>query len=88
MGAGETRLSGLAIASVVVGLVWFYWIGSVLALVLGYMAKKEIDASGGRITGRGFAIAGIVLGWIGVAVFAMIVLVTLLAAFALSSLPP
>lgn len=59
--------NGLAIASFALGLVWMYWIGSVLALVLGYRAKRQIDASGGRQTGRGLALAGIVLGWLGVA---------------------
>lgn len=67
-----------------VGLLWFAWIGSVLALVLGYAAKREIDASGGRVTGRGIAIAGIVLGWIGVGLFLLLILLTFLAAFAVS----
>lgn len=53
------------------GIIWIYWIGSVLALVFGYIAKRRIDESGGRETGRGLAVAGIVLGWIGVAVFAL-----------------
>jgi hypothetical protein len=65
--AGAPRTNGMAIASLVLGIVWLYWIGSILALIFGYVAKKEIDRSGGRETGRGLAIAGIVLGWIGVA---------------------
>ena len=40
---------------------------SIVALILGYQAKGEIDRSGGRQSGRGMAVAGIVLGWIGVA---------------------
>jgi hypothetical protein len=43
------------------------WMGSILALVFGYVAKKQIDRSGSRQTGRGMAVAGIVLGWVGVA---------------------
>lgn len=38
-----------------------------LALIYGNKARNEIDASGGRLGGRGMATAGIVLGWIGVA---------------------
>lgn len=57
----------MAIASMVLGIVWIYGIGSVLALIFGYQAKAQIDRSGGRESGRGMAIAGIVLGWIGVA---------------------
>jgi hypothetical protein len=60
------RTNGLAIASLVLGIVWVYWIGSILALIFGYKAKGEIDRSNGMQTGRGMAIAGIVLGWIGI----------------------
>ena len=58
--------NGLAIASMVVGILWLYWIGSIVALIFGYIAKKQIDASGGTQSGRGMAVAGIVLGWVGV----------------------
>jgi hypothetical protein len=62
------RTNGLAIASLVLGILWIYWIGSVLALVFGYVAKNQIDHSDGFQGGRGMAIAGIVLGWVGVGV--------------------
>jgi ABC-type phosphate transport system permease subunit len=54
----------MAIASLVMGLIWLYWIGSILALVFGYIAKNQIDRERGRLTGRGMATAGIVLGWL------------------------
>jgi Domain of unknown function (DUF4190)/Uncharacterised protein family UPF0547 len=60
------KTNGMAIASLVLGIVWVYWVGSILALVFGYMAKKQIDESGGTQSGRGMAVAGIVLGWVGV----------------------
>jgi uncharacterized protein DUF4190/uncharacterized protein UPF0547 len=59
------RTNGFAIASLVLGIVWIWWIGSILALVFGYVGKAQIDRSGGRETGRGLAVAGIVLGWVG-----------------------
>jgi hypothetical protein len=71
------KTNGLAIASMVLGIVWLYWVGSILALVFGYIAKAQIDRSGGQETGRGMAIAGIVLGWIGVGF--MILVIVLLA---------
>src|SRR5438874_3667354 len=77
--AAVPRTNGLAIASLVVGIVWIYGIGSVLALVFGYTAKSQIDASGGRETGRGFAVAGIVLGWVGIG--GVILFILLVAAF-------
>jgi hypothetical protein len=58
--------NGMAIASLVLGILWIYWIGSILALILGHVAKRQIRRTGE--TGGGMATAGIVLGWIGIAV--------------------
>lgn len=69
------RTNGLAIASMVLGIVWAYWIGSILALVFGYLAKRQIVESGGTQTGDGMATAGIVLGWVGVGFFAFFVVI-------------
>lgn len=75
-----------AVASLVLGIANFIAIplvGAILALVFGYKAKGEIDRSEGRQGGRGLAVAGIVLGWIGVAVaiLAIIGIVLLIGAF-------
>jgi hypothetical protein len=61
--------SGAATASLVLGicgLVVCPFVCSVLALVFGYQARGQIDESGGQIGGRSSAVAGIVLGWVGV----------------------
>jgi hypothetical protein len=71
--------NGLAIASMVLGIVWVYWIGSILALIFGYIAKGQINESGGRQGGKGMAIAGIVLGWVGIG-FLLLGIVAFLAA--------
>lgn len=68
---GAGRTNGMAIASMVLGILWLYWIGSILALVFGYIAKKQIRERGE--SGGGMATAGIVLGWIGVGVLALVV---------------
>ncbi len=65
--------NGMAIASMVLGIVWVYWIGSILALIFGHVALNEIRRTGQG--GEGMAITGIVLGWIGVGVFLIGVLV-------------
>jgi len=67
----QAKTNGFAIASLVLGILWIYWIGSILALVFGYIAKHQIEQSGGRETGAGMAIAGIVLGWIGIGLLLM-----------------
>jgi Domain of unknown function (DUF4190) len=65
--------SGMAIASLVMGLLWMYWIGSILAICLGYAARREIRNNAGRIEGQGMATAGIVLGWIGIGMLALLI---------------
>ena len=62
------QLSGLAVASLLMAVLWFAGIGAVLALVFGYRARREIRDSAGRKTGMGLATAGIVLGWIGIVI--------------------
>lgn len=74
----QQKTNGLAIASMVLGIVWVYWIGSILALIFGYQARNQIDASGGAQAGRGMAVAGIVLGWVGVGILSLVLLVAML----------
>lgn len=65
-----TRESGTAIAALVLGICGFLvcpFVCSVAAVVCAQNAFREIDASGGRITGRGYAQAGNILGWLGLA---------------------
>jgi hypothetical protein len=64
--------SGLAVAALVLGIVWLWGIGSVLAVIFGHIALSE--TKDGRKGGQGMAIAGLVLGWIGVASFLIIVI--------------
>jgi hypothetical protein len=63
--------NGFAITALVVGILWMYGVGSLLALCFGYVALRQIRDSGGRQAGRGLAIAGVILGWIGVALLAL-----------------
>ncbi len=79
------KTNGMAIASMVLGIVWIYWIGSILALIFGYMAKKQIDASGETQSGRGMAIAGIVLGWVGVGTLVLFVGIIVIGAIGSSA---
>jgi Domain of unknown function (DUF4190)/Domain of unknown function (DUF1707) len=58
--------NGLAVASLVAGFLWLGWFGSILAVIFGHLALGQIKRSGGRETGSGLAIAGLVLGYMGV----------------------
>jgi hypothetical protein len=59
--------NGMAIASLLLGaLGWpFCGIGSVLAIVFGFIARDQIRRSNGYQSGAGMAVAGIILGFIG-----------------------
>lgn len=70
----ESRTSVLAILSLIAGLVCFIPGVGALGVILGVAALLLIGGSGGRLSGRGLAITGIVLGllfsmlWIGAAI--------------------
>ncbi len=69
------KTNALAVASLALGLFWLGGLGSVGAVVLGHMAKREIAASGGRQTGGNLATAGLAIGYIGLAIMALYLLV-------------
>lgn len=73
----SSTMNGFAIAAMVLGIVWIYWIGSILALVFGYVARRQIKQRGQK--GDGMAIAGIVLGWVGVASLIIVVIIAIAA---------
>ena len=62
----------MAITSMVLGILWIYWIGSILALVFGYVALNQIKTR--NENGRGMAIAGVVLGWVGAGILVLVII--------------
>ena len=58
----------------VLGILWLFWIGSILAVIFGHVALSQIrkDPS---IQGRGMAVAGVVLGWVGLGVLLIVLIV-------------
>jgi hypothetical protein len=71
-----------ATASLVLGIIGIFMcpvVCSVIAIILGSMAKSEIAASGGYQTGESNAKAGIILGWIGLALAAVSVMIVVIA---------
>lgn len=63
-GPQTTGTNGLAVAALVLGILWIYWVGSILAVIFGHVALKQIPER--NQSGRGLAVAGLTLGWIGV----------------------
>lgn len=70
--------NGMAIAALILGILWVYWLGSILALVFGYIARSQIRRTGEG--GDGMALAGIILGWIGIGILSAVVLIPLFIA--------
>lgn len=79
------RQSGAATASLILGICAFLvcpLVCSVLAIVYGNKARAEIRASNGWVTGEGQAKAGLILGWVSLALTALLILaIALPAAF-------
>jgi hypothetical protein len=76
-GYAPPRTNGLAVASLVLGLIgWaFCGLGSVIAIVLGFVARNQIRQSNGSQTGTGMATAGIVLGFIATSLWVLLFVV-------------
>jgi hypothetical protein len=68
--------NGLAVAALVLGIVWAFWLGSALAIVFGHVALGQIRQR--NQSGKGMAVAGLVLGYVGAGTFALFVVLPLL----------
>jgi len=63
------QTSSLAVVSLIMGIVgWtvFPFLGSLVAIVTGHMARAEIRRQPQALEGDGLAVAGLVLGWLAV----------------------
>jgi hypothetical protein len=71
----KPKTSGLAIASLVCGIAaWTLLpilVTAVAAVVTGQMAKREIKSKQGALSGNGMATAGLILGWIQIALVSL-----------------
>lgn len=79
--AKQTKTSSNAIISLICGiLAWLgvFGLGGVLAVIFGHVAKKEIRTSNAEISGDGMATAGLILGYLNLAVTVLGFILTLL----------
>lgn len=82
-GYAPPKTNAMSVAALISGvLIFVCGVTWPLALVFGYMGRRQVDESQGRETGRGLAVAGIILGWIGavLTVLAIIAVVAVIAA--------
>ena len=70
------QTSTLAIVSLIAGILgWTVvpFFGSIAAVICGHMARKEIRLAPDRLEGDGLAVAGLVLGYLSIAMALLIV---------------
>ncbi len=75
--AAGPKTNGMAIGSLICGIVGLLLCGILLgpvAIGLGFAARKRIAESGGYEQGQGMATAGIIMGFVGVAIFVLFLL--------------
>jgi type II secretory pathway pseudopilin PulG len=70
--------SGKAVASLVCGIIGIFPF-SLVAVILGHISLSQISKSAGRLKGRGVAIAGLVLGYLGLAAIPFILIIAAIA---------
>jgi type IV pilus assembly protein PilA len=75
----DSYTSGKAIASLVCGIFFFILPAAIVAVILGHLSYSEIQKSLGRIRGRGLALAGLILGYFGVAFVPLILIIAAIA---------
>jgi len=82
----QPKTNGLCIASLVSSLAplvlnwipvvqWFGLLASIAAIILGAMGLKKVKESNGAETGKGLAVAGIIIGSVDVFLFIVVVVV-------------
>jgi hypothetical protein len=70
----ERQVNALAIASLICGLFWIGFLGSLAAIVMGHVALSQIARSRGMQTGRAAALIGTALGYFGLTVLLAFIL--------------
>ncbi len=75
----KPETSGMAVASLVCGILFLFLPAAIAAIVLGHLAQSDIKKSRGRKSGGGMALTGLVLGYIGVAAIPMILIIAAIA---------
>jgi hypothetical protein len=72
----QPKTSGLAIWSLVLGilsLICFFIFSAVPAVICGHVAWSRIRRSGGAVTGEGLALAGMITGYIAIALSVVVI---------------
>lgn len=72
----SVETDGYAIASIILAVMGI----PILPLIFGYSSRRRIREAGGRKQGDGLAVAGIIIGWITLAIYALTILFIIIVA--------
>lgn len=71
----NNTMAMISLVAGIVGLTVLPFLGSIVAVITGHMARREIARTGEQ--GSGLATAGLIMGWIGVGILVLIVVLAL-----------
>ena len=77
--AGPQETNGLAVGSLICGILFFIFPSALVAIILGHISRSQIRKSQGRQTGSGMALAGLILGYLGIAFIPIILIIAAIA---------
>ena len=69
--ASQPMQTTTATSSLVAGILGLFFFGSIIAIICGHIARSQIKQSQGAQSGDGMALSGLILGYIGVAIWAL-----------------
>lgn len=72
------RTHPLSIISFIFSLLWLFWLGSIVGVITGHIARRDLRRDPSA-SGDGLAIAGLVLGYIGIGVLVLVLAVAMVA---------
>jgi hypothetical protein len=64
-----STLAIVSLVSAILGFTFVPVIGTIVALITGYMARNETRSIPPKVSGDGLATAGIIMGWVQVGLF-------------------
>jgi hypothetical protein len=89
--ATRRHLSGTAIASLTLSLAGFLGlvlIGPLLGVIFGHVAMNQIKKSNGLVGGRGVAMVGLIIGYVGFVLSVILLAILGYAIYLITTYPP
>ena len=72
--APPSETSGMAVGSLICGIFFGFFPAAITAVVLGHISRSEIRRSAGRLKGDGMALAGLILGYVGISILPILII--------------